>query len=125
MSYMFQPQTCRFLLYTPFNKIINDHLRNLALDAINGVLLTFESSSDKPLQPVIVEIDADGNVSKVSMNDPKTLSAKIIFDFGNDEFNHYGESLDLICGHPLFQMLQQTFVAHYQNGDYSVTITAL
>jgi hypothetical protein len=126
MSYMFQPQNCRFFLYAPFNKIINDHLRNLALDAINGVLLIFESSSDKQLQSVVVEIDADGNVSKVSMIDPKTLSADVIFDFSNDEFIHFGESsLDLICGHPLFHVLQQTFAAHYRNGDYSVTVTAL
>ena len=65
------------------------------------------------------------NVSKVSMIDPKTLSAEMIFDFGNDEFKHYGETLDLICGHPRFHMLQQTFAAHYRNGDYSVTVTAL
>jgi hypothetical protein len=126
MSYMFRPQTCRFVLYTPFNEIISDHLQNLASDPINGSLLNFESSSDKPLKSVVVEIDADGNVSKVSMIDPKTLSADVIFDFSNDEFIHFGESsLDLICGHPLFHVLQQTFAAHYRNGDYSVTVTAL
>jgi hypothetical protein len=126
MSYMFRPQTCRFVLYTPFNEIINSHLQNLAFDPINGVLLTFENSSDRQRQSVTVEIDPEGNVSKVSMIDPKTLSADVIFDFSNDEFIHFGESsLDLICGHPLFHMLQQTFVAHYQNGDYSVTIIAL
>ena len=79
MSYMFQPQTCRFLLYTPFNKIINDHLQNLAFDPINGVLLSFESPADKQRQSVTIEIDADGNVSKVSMIDPKTLSADVMF----------------------------------------------
>jgi hypothetical protein len=125
MLYMFQPQSCRFMLYGPFNEIIDDHLRNLALDPINGVRLTFESSTDKQPQSLTVEIDAEGNVSSVSVTNPETLSTEMIFDFGNDEFIHYGESLDLICGHPLFHMLQQTFAAHYRNGDYSVTVTAL
>jgi hypothetical protein len=125
MSYTFQPQNCRFFLYAPFSEIIDNHLQNLAFDPNTGVRLTFVSSADKQRQSVTIEIDADGNISKISMIDPKTLLAEMIFDFGNDEFDHYGETLDLICGHPLFHMLQQTFVARYQNGGYSVTITAL
>ena len=46
MSTMFQPQSCPFFLYDPFNKTINDHLHNITLDTSNGVALTFESSSE-------------------------------------------------------------------------------
>lgn len=122
---MFQPQSCRFMLYGSFSKVIDDQLEILAFEPINGVLLAFMSSSDKHRQSVTVEIDSEGNVSRVSLIDPVTGSSEMIFDFGNDEFIHYGDSLDLICGHPLFHMLQQTTVAHYQAGHYSVTVTAL
>ena len=124
MSTMIQPQSCPFFLYDSFNKIINDQLHDIALDSGNGVALTFESSSDNQLQTVTVDIDSEGNVSKVSVIESETGAPEMIFDFGNDEFIHYGDSLDLICGHPLFHMLQQTTVAHYQADHYSVTVTA-
>ena len=124
MSTMIEPQNCPFFLYDSFNRIISDQLHNIALDSGNGVAIAFTSSS-KYQRSVAVEIDSNGCVSKVSVIDPETLSIEMIFDFGNDEFIHYVDSLDLICGHPLFHMLQQTFAAHYRNGDYSVTVTAL
>ena len=124
MSTMIQPQSCRFMLYAPFSETINDHLQNLAFDPVNGALLTFESASDKQLQSVIVEIDSEGNVSKVSVINPVTGSAEMIFDFGNDEFIHYGDPLELICGHSIFHALQQTIPARYREGHYSVTVTA-
>jgi hypothetical protein len=123
-SIMFRPQNCRFFLYAPFNEIMNDHLQNLAFDPVNGALLTFESSSDQQLQSVIVEIDSEGNVSRVSVVNPVTGSVDMSFDFSGGVFIHHGDCLDIICGHPLFHMLQQTFAAHYQNGHYSVTVTA-
>jgi hypothetical protein len=124
MSYMFQPQTCRFFLYAPFNEIINDHLQNLAFDPVNGALLTFENSSDKQLQTVVVEIDSDGNVSRVSITNPQTLAAEMIFDFNKDVFIHYGTPLAIICGHSIFHALQQTIPTRYREGHYSVTVTA-
>lgn len=121
---MFQPQNCRFFLYAPFSEIINDHLQNPSFDPVNGALLTFESSSDKPLQSVIVEIDSEGNVSRVSVTNPQTLSVEMIFDFNKDVFIHYGEPLELICGHSIFHALQQTIPARYRAGHYTVTVTA-
>ena len=125
MSYMFQPQSCPFFLFNPFSQIINDQLQNLPFDPINGVRLSFRCCTDECNQSLTVEIDSAGSIAKVKVINPETNSAEMIFDFSRNVFNHYGESLDLICGHPLFHMLQQIFVAHYQNGGYSVTITTL
>jgi hypothetical protein len=124
MSYMFQPQSCRFMLYAPFSEIINDHLQNLAFDPVNGALLTFESASDKQLQSVTVEIGSDGNISRVSVTNPQTLSTEMIFDFNKGVFIHYGTPLAIICGHSIFHALQQTIPAQYREGHYLVTVTA-
>ena len=123
MPYAFQPQTCSFMLYGPFNQIINDQLQNLPFEPINGVPLKFQYCIDEYNQSVTVEIDPLGSIAKVSVTEAETIS--MLFDFTNDEFIHYGESLELICGHPLFHMLQKTFPAHYQAGHYIVTVTAL
>ncbi len=123
MPYAFQPQTCCFMLYGPFTRIINDQLQNLPFKSIKGVQLDFQCDSDKCRQSVTIKIDPQGNIANVSVIEAETIS--MLFDFNNDEFIHYGEPLDLICGHPLFHMLQQTFPAHYQADHYTVTATAL
>ena len=126
MSYMFQPRSCRFMLYGPFTKIINDQLQNLPFNSVNGVRLSFQCSHPDCHQSVSVEIDPDGNLSKLSVIDPETNFADMIFDFSEDVFFHYGDPpLDLIASHPLFHMLQQTTAAHFNAGHYSVTVTSL
>ena len=125
MPYAFQPQTCRFFLYGSFTEIINDQLQNLPFDPLNGIRLSFQCIGTGCRQSLDMEIDPSGNIAKVTAIDPRTRSAEMTFDFVNGQFIHYEDSLDLICGHPLFHMLQQTFAAHYQNGGYSVTVTAL
>ena len=125
MSYMFQPQTCRFMLYGPFNKIINDQLQILQFDPIHGVELSFQCCTKECSQSVTIVIDPKGNLSKLSMIDPETNSAEMIFDFSGNVFNHYGESLDLITAHPIFHRLQYSIPFHYQAGHYSVTVTPL
>jgi len=126
MSYMFKPQTCRFMLYGPFNKIINERLQSLPFEAINGVRLSFRCSHIDCHQSLTIEIDSEGNLSKLSVIDPETNSADMIFDFSGDVFIHYGDSpLDLICGHPIFHQLQHSIPFHYQTGHYSVTVTPL
>ena len=124
MSYMFQPQSCRFFLYDSFTKIINDPLKDLSFKPDNGVRLSFRSCNSDCHQSVNIEIDSEGNLSKLSVTDTETNSANMIFDFANDKFYNYQEQLDLICAHPIFQILQQTFPAHYHAGQYSVTVTA-
>ena len=125
MSTMVRPQSCPFFLYDSFNEIITAQLHNIPLDAGNGIAITFESSSDNQLQTVTVEIGPEGNVSKVSVINPETLSIEIIFNFSKGEFIHYGDSLELICGHSIFHALQQTIPAGYREGYYSVSVTVL
>ncbi len=125
MTFMFQPQSCRFMLYGPFNKIINDQLQILQFDPIHGVELSFQCCTKECSQSVTIVIDPKGNLSKLSVIDPETNSAEMIFDFSRNVFNHYGEPLDLICGHPIFHRLQQATAARYREGHYSVTVTAL
>jgi hypothetical protein len=122
---MFQPQSCRFMLYGPLNKIINDQLQSLPFDPISGVQLSFQCSHPDCHQSVTIEIDSGGNLSKLSVIDPDTNSANMIYDFSRDVFIHYRDSLDLICGHPLFHVLQQTTAAHYQAGHYTINVTPL
>lgn len=125
MSYQFQPKSCRFFLSNSFNKIINDQLQNLPFKPIKGVRLSFQSCTKECDKSVSVEIDSEGKISKLSVIDTETNSADMIFDFGRDVFLHYGECLDLICGHPAFHRVQYLAVAHSQAGHYSVTVTAL
>ena len=125
MSYMFQPKTCRFMLYGPFIEIITNQLQNLTFDPIDGVRLSFQCSGDECHRPVVIEIDPEGSISKLSVIEPTIHTAEMIFDFSNDELIFYGDSLELIVGHSIFHMLQQTIASHYQAGHYSVTATAL
>ena len=126
MSYMFQPQSCRFFLYDSFTKIINDPLKDLSFKPDNGVRLSFRSCNSDCHQSVNIEIDSGGNLSKLSVIDPETNSTDMIFDFNGDVFIHYGDPpLDLICGHHLFHILQQTTAAHYQAGHYTINVTPL
>jgi hypothetical protein len=125
IMYMFHPESCRFFLYDSFTEIINDQLQNLQFNPVNGARLSFQCSHPDCHQSVSVEIDSEGNLSKLSVIDPETNSADMIFDFGNGKFSNYQEQLDLICGHPIYHMLQQTTVAHYQAGHYAVIATAL
>ena len=124
-SIMFQPQSCRFLLYGPFREIISNHTNSLPFEPANGVQLLFQSRRQEHGPSVSIEIHSDGNVSKVIVIDKVTNVIDMIFDFGTDQFIHYGESLDLVCGHPLFHVLQQTFATKYQKGHYSVVVNAL
>jgi hypothetical protein len=124
MAYIFQPQSCRFMLFSPFTEIITDQLQNLPFDPVNGIRLSFQSCTSDCRQSVNIEIDSEGNLSKLSVIDTETNSADMIFDFSGNEFIHHNESLDLTCANPLFQMLQQTFPAHYQAGHYAVIVTA-
>ena len=125
MSYMLQPKFCRFMLYGPFTEIIDDQLQNLPFDPVNGVRLSFQCSHIDCRQSVNIEIDSEGILSKLSVVDTETNSGDMIYDFSGNEFIHYNESLGLLCAHPTFQMLQQTFPAHYQASHYSVIVTAL
>jgi hypothetical protein len=124
-SIMLQPQSCRFLLYGPFREIISNHIDSLPFEPANGVQLFFQSRYKEYGQSVSIEINSEGDVSKVIVIDKITNVINMIFDFGTDQFIHYGEILDLVCGQPLFHMLQQTFATKYQEGHYSVAVTTL
>jgi hypothetical protein len=125
MLFLFRPQSCRFFLNGPFTATINDQLKNLPFDPVNGIRLSYRSCNSECHQSVTIEIDSEGNLSKLSVIDTETNSTDTIFDFANDKLYNYHEQLDLIAGHPLFHMLQQTFPAHYQAGHYAVIVTAL
>lgn len=123
-SIMFRPHTCRFFLYAPFSELIRDQLQILPYDPINGIQLYFQSVSLECRQSVTVEIDPQGIITKVTVIDAITEVARMIFDFKQDHFIHCDGTLDLICGHPPFHMLQQTIPAHFKAGHYKVKVIA-
>jgi len=125
MPYRFKSQSCRFFLNGPFTEFINDHLQNLSSDPIDGVRLSFQCSSNECYQSLTIEIDSEGNLSKLSVVDSETDTADTIFDFSGNKFYFHNEPLDLICGQPIFHMLQHSIPFHNQAGHYSVTVTAL
>ena len=92
-SIMLQPQSCRFLLYGPFREIISNHIYSLPFEPANGVQLFFQSRHQKFGPSVNIEICPDGDVSKVIVIDKITDVVNMVFDFGTDQFIHYGESL--------------------------------
>ena len=125
MSFLFRPQSCRFFLNGPFTETINDQLQNLPFDPVNGVRLSFQSCTKECHQSVTIEIDSEGILSKLSVIDPETNSADMIYDFSQGVFNHYGECLDITHSQPIFQILQNSIPFHNSAGHDSVTVTAL
>ena len=98
---------------------------NLPTEPPNGNKIALQPISPKCHWAVIIEIDSQGILASMTVQDDRFDVCRWYWNFIDETFVNCLDQLDLICGHPLFHIFQQIIPAHYTVGHYAVTVTAL